>query len=63
MTSTLLPRHKIDEESETLSSYSLLHIDVSRLTQMNKTLLDVALMRLWIPKDYFITYALIPSLL
>lgn len=56
-----MARHSNNEESETLSSYSLLRMDVSQLTLMNKTVLDVAFKRFWIPKNYFITYALIPS--
>ena len=34
---------KSNEESETLSSYSLMSMDMSRLTPMTKMLLDVAL--------------------
>ena len=37
-----MARHSNNEESETLSSYSLLRMDVSQLTLMNKTVLDVA---------------------
>ena len=36
-----MARFKSNEENETLSSYSLLSMDVLRLTQMTKILLDV----------------------
>ena len=37
-----MEQYKNNEESETLSSYSLSSMDVSQLTPINKTLLDVA---------------------
>lgn len=37
-----MERYESNKESETLSSYNLSLMDVSGLTKMNKTLLDVA---------------------
>ena len=50
-----MTRHKSSEESEILSSYSLLLIDVSRLTTNEKDSTRCGNMRLWTLKPLLIT--------